>query len=561
MPSLKDFMFVFVMESLHILGLAILFFIVLPEEDTVKGLVLSNGIAMLPGVLRMFMTPPLRCSKVVHWVTCTIAITAQVSCLATWMVVETNTRNIWALPLGSVLTSFGWWECYVEEDGAFRKLWNIKTSMTDGGARGVTNIILSTWKICLFLLCMTLICPWIGLTGDFGELFGTFRESFEENQWIIQWISGDLENSFVQTDILERSEKFTKSPALAILVQIFCSFVTYMAGIFACKFNIQRFSFALPLSLVIPVCISFAIPMCHFRNEEPCKYSAIFPQNLFYHCPENMDSSWTWLVDDFIFMWIPLYISHLWISIQIWFPKNKRLLDIPYMFGTDFYTGLMVDTSLMLNRRTDDGERSRQFQKRYISAQIFPDVVNKENNGRVRWSARENEDSDGIEKEDLVARIKGCATMWHETREEMREILKSLFRVDDDYHARRLALQLYDRDEDFYEWESHIFFDDAMSSSKEDPKKTVVNSFVETLIETVESLGQEWYGTRGLQIEMTKMVTPYGGRLEWTLPGTTKITCHLKDKKKIRHKKRLVVYEQRKKIVKYINTFFSGGPS
>ena len=32
--------------------------------------------------------------------------------------------------------------------------------------------------------------------------------------------------------------------------------------------------------------------------------------------------------------------------------------------------------------------------------------------------------------------------------------------------------------------------------------------------------------------------TPYGGRIVWTLPGKTKIVCHLKDKAKIRHKKR-----------------------
>ena len=32
-----------------------------------------------------------------------------------------------------------------------------------------------------------------------------------------------------------------------------------------------------------------------------------------------------------------------------------------------------------------------------------------------------------------------------------------------------------------------------------------------------------------------KYPTPYGGRLVWTLPGQTRIVCHLKDKNKIRH--------------------------
>jgi hypothetical protein len=35
-----------------------------------------------------------------------------------------------------------------------------------------------------------------------------------------------------------------------------------------------------------------------------------------------------------------------------------------------------------------------------------------------------------------------------------------------------------------------------------------------------------------------KIPTPYGGRLVWRLPGGTQIICHLKDKNKIRHKKR-----------------------
>lgn len=35
-----------------------------------------------------------------------------------------------------------------------------------------------------------------------------------------------------------------------------------------------------------------------------------------------------------------------------------------------------------------------------------------------------------------------------------------------------------------------------------------------------------------------KTVTPYGGRLTWRLPGRTKLVVHMKDKTKIRHKKR-----------------------
>ena len=42
----------------------------------------------------------------------------------------------------------------------------------------------------------------------------------------------------------------------------------------------------------------------------------------------------------------------------------------------------------------------------------------------------------GIRPEDTVTRILGCATMWHENSDEMREMLKLIFRMDEDYSAR-----------------------------------------------------------------------------------------------------------------------------
>jgi chitin synthase len=63
----------------------------------------------------------------------------------------------------------------------------------------------------------------------------------------------------------------------------------------------------------------------------------------------------------------------------------------------------------------------------------------------------------GAPSTDHVTRIYACATMWHETKEEMMEILKSIFRMDEDQSARRVAQQwLQVVDPDYYEFESEV---------------------------------------------------------------------------------------------------------
>lgn len=48
--------------------------------------------------------------------------------------------------------------------------------------------------------------------------------------------------------------------------------------------------------------------------------------------------------------------------------------------------------------------------------------------------------------------------MWHETKEEMIEFLKSIFRMDEDQSARRVAQKyLGIVDPDYYELEGEIF--------------------------------------------------------------------------------------------------------
>ena len=137
-----------------------------------------------------------------------------------------------------------------------------------------------------------------------------------------------------------------------------------------------------------------------------------------------------------------------------------------------------------------------------------------------------------------VTRIYACATMWHEAREEMLEMLKSIFRIDSDYSSRRIARLYMDvKDPDFYEWETHIFFDNCFEMDKEEGEMKV-NEYVIQLCELMDVAASRHFKKKVRVKLPTKIPTPYGGQLIWTLPGKTNVVVHLKDVKKIRIKKR-----------------------
>lgn len=85
---------------------------------------------------------------------------------------------------------------------------------------------------------------------------------------------------------------------------------------------------------------------------------------------------------------------------------------------------------------------------------------------------------------------------------------------------------------------AHIFMDDAFEVSDHSAEDSQVNRFVKCLVETIDEAASEVHYTHVRLRPPKKYPTPYGGRLVWTLPGKTKMICHLKDKSKIRHRKR-----------------------
>ena len=95
----------------------------------------------------------------------------------------------------------------------------------------------------------------------------------------------------------------------------------------------------------------------------------------------------------------------------------------------------MVDTSVILNRRSDNGNTGYRLE--FDCTQGSSDVDTQAKNDAKCFPQHNHFfHPPDICEEDERTRIMGCATMWHESSEEMAEMIKSLFRIDEDYSAR-----------------------------------------------------------------------------------------------------------------------------
>lgn len=63
-------------------------------------------------------------------------------------------------------------------------------------------------------------------------------------------------------------------------------------------------------------------------------------------CCISLQHAWIWL------LWL---LSQTWITLHIWTPKLERLAATEKLFVRPMYDSLLIDQSLGMNRRRDDG--------------------------------------------------------------------------------------------------------------------------------------------------------------------------------------------------------------
>ncbi|KAK7069529.1 chitin synthase I, partial [Halocaridina rubra] len=543
-PSFEDFFIVWIFETLHCIGTAVLVYIVLPELDVVKGAMITNCVAFIPGLFSLLSRTKTDFRVGLKVMLDSLALACQLTGFFLWPIIHFGTESqdwrVWVIPPALLLVSFGWWENFVSDRSNvsfISYLGKIKERMWK--TRYFSYMFISLWKILVFFGFMV-IC----MSERFGNWSTIFdlKEAFNPHYIIYSEIQETLISDVPDAGIVApmaryipiKSEEMT--PIYVFLVQALTAWLCYVFGKFACKIYIQGFSFAFPVNLTIPLTVSLLVTACGLKFEKVCAFD-FMPAYLFWEC-KNGDILSNFISKDHAWVWIFWLLSQTWITLHIWYPKCERLASTEKLFVSPMYNSLLIDQSLALNRRKhDEGELKAD------DLDFNRNEANKDMSQYYETTSIHSEASNlqisKAKSSDFITRIYAVATMWHETEDEIMLMLKSILRMDEDQCARRVA-QKYLKviDPDYYEFETHIFFDDAFEVATENEDENVSNSFVKLFVSLVDKAASHVHGIDITVRPPKKFPTPYGGRLVWTLPGKTKIIVHLKDKSKIRHKKR-----------------------
>ncbi|XP_070177240.1 uncharacterized protein [Littorina saxatilis] len=521
-PTFRAIILVTILDCAGVVGRSVFLFKVLPSTDTFTAIVLGTAVCQVPAILKLTSLILLRNTSLeddiktrnwrrikhyLHVVLVFFALLVQFGVVPVLyfggdiISAVTGTRTnlqlppLWSLIVAALCSSLGWWENYAYGRTPVHK-------SKQGSRAPKTMNGLSMWRIEMGRVRQTSFV----YTGPVQmvvllALFFSFNENGIDVVEQVSVIFSSFGRGFSDSRVL--SSHFIVYSL--VYMQIAGTFITaYMAGI-ACRLYMQRFAFALPILLVAPASIGMTLGCT------PTNLDGWF--ELSNSCV-TADLSEAHVLLKLI-LGVLVCLSTVIINTHIWFPEVERTAKMERLFAFPHRDPIFSDVCLQCSRRQDKLE-------------------NAERNRRQKKS--DGKSKEGVERPTVYI----CATMWHEIRNEMLQLLKSLFRIDFDVYTRKKAMSQFDVLEeysDLYDPEIHIIFDDAF---EKDPKtkQKVLNAWVRQFIEVMpEAMGS--VAKRNIDLNApTKMVTPYGGRLKWVLPGGTVMHVHLKDKERIRHRKR-----------------------
>nr|BBB15957.1 chitin synthase [Oreochromis mossambicus] len=490
-PKMKIMGFICLIEVLVSLGTSVLVLVVMPQFDVLTNLFISGGVCIVSAIMQIIFRLQRDNWKIVFPI-CSLILTSIGYCMlgidyyvrVTSYVDRQGSDCYIYVALGifsSLLVSLCWWENSLQATNRMQDT----LSQLDG-FRDFVFVISSILRILVI-----------------GAVYLIYHKLIAKT---ILW------DNFVLRD-----GELLKTGLVLFFLQAFCSAACHWFGVVACKIHSVRMSFALPLCCTGPAMLLLGIVLFFtlgWKLDNGTKSESIieFCDKLLYLNTKNTSvvlleltrSMCRTSLNSHYFQWpfsmlalegVCMWSGFVTCTYYVWKIKVQRIERTSQLFVRRLYESAFIDLSLLLNTKMKVPK------------------------------AKTQESHDEMQK----CVIYLCATMWHETYDEMLKILTSMFRLD------RYRGDPKEEHKDCFDFECHILMDDAFMTD-DDTNKRLVNTYVNDLIHVVIEVYRVF--TNKEPDDVSIIETPYGGRLMFVLPEGNMLYVHLKDKLLIRNKKR-----------------------
>uniref|UniRef100_A0A8C7U495 chitin synthase n=1 Tax=Oncorhynchus mykiss TaxID=8022 RepID=A0A8C7U495_ONCMY len=493
-PNMRTMGIVCGIECLVSLGTSILVLVVMPQFDVLTNLFISGGVCMLSSVLQIAFRLQRENWKIIFPICSLMLVLTGYFLLGADYYVRVSSfvsgqedDCYWYVGIAvfaSFLVSLTWWENPVQASN------NMQEMLTE----------LDTFRDFVFVISSLLRIVVI------AAVYLIYHVLIQEN------IADDDENTIV------RHRETLDIGLILLFLQAFFSAACHWFGVVACKIHSVRMSFAFPVCFTGPAVLILGMILFLTQSED---LAGADTTSITDFCSSLVELS-TKNTSTVVMLEITKSICRTSLSSHYWtWPFSLLALE-----GICMWLGLITCTYYVWNFRVQRIERTTELFVRRLYESAFIDLSLLLNT-KMKVVRTRNQESVVDDVENCVIYL--CATMWHETYDEMLKILTSMFRLD------RYRGDPKEEHKDVFDFECHIFVDDAFMIEKETGKK-FVNEYVTDLIHVVIEVYRVF--TNKEPDDVSIIETPYGGRLMFVMPEGNMLYFHLKDKQLIRNKKR-----------------------
>jgi len=298
------------MEAIHAIGLSLLIFRVLPEIDVARGIMVLSATCMLPCILKpMCSTNKIGqgsctsvCGKMAEMIFDLLACLAQMSAIPILVLTHFYIRGeifaqdnlkIVEAALALFLCSFSSWENYIDDRfcGQLSQtnslhIWMLGIKFDLQESRPVIFTLAAVIKT--------------GIAFCMAYFLKDEMVSFDLSQ-VISTLSNQSNDVRLNT---------------SIIILTVSAFIGYYTAYTACKLQMQRVSFSLPLLLATPAAVAIVYFDCKYNFLETVSHET-------RECGTGILEIW-WHMP-VAFGWL---LSVYWVSRHIWFPSQGRLAKV-----------------------------------------------------------------------------------------------------------------------------------------------------------------------------------------------------------------------------------------